>query len=66
MSVLKLYIKGEVVIELPIDYEQMPAFEQRENYIRIRTEWLKFHYRKSIMITKSWEIVLEAGSKMNY
>lgn len=67
MNVLKLIIQGEIVHEIPLDFSAIKIIEQREAYVHTRVEWLKYYYRKSLLLSpESWEIIMEADSKMNY
>ena len=65
MNTLKLIVQGELIHEIPLDFSNIKIIEQREHYVHNRVEWLKYSYRKSLLIYSNWEIIMEAESKMN-
>lgn len=65
MTTLKLIVQGELTHEIPLDFSNIKIIEQREHYVHNRVEWLKYSYRKSLLLYSNWEIIMEAESKMN-
>lgn len=65
MTTLKLIVQGELIHEIHLDFSNIKIIEQREHYVHNRVEWLKYFYRKSLLLSPNWQIIMEASSKMN-
>lgn len=62
---LQLSIKNQVVEIRYLDMEGIDLIDQRERIVYEQTLYLKQKYYRDIALSREWEIILTAKSKMN-